>query len=65
MNNFQINNFEDLFSQQSTNFKTEKEFCIKDLPDDLIEAVIDSRERKNLHGPFKTSTEAIASMLED
>ena len=37
----------------------------KILPIDLVEAIKDSRERKNLHGPFETSEEAVRSMLED
>jgi addiction module antitoxin, relB/dinJ family len=32
---------------------------------DLMEAVTDSRERRNLHGPFSSAEEAVASMLED
>ena len=32
---------------------------------DLLEAVEDTRLRRNLHGPFKTAEEAINSMLED
>ena len=34
-------------------------------PDDLKEAINDSRNRKNLHGPFDTAEEAVKSMLED
>ena len=37
----------------------------KILPLDLLEAMKDSRERKNLHGPFKTAEDAVKSMLED
>ena len=37
----------------------------KILPLDLLEAIKDSRERKNLHGPFKTAEDAVKSMLED
>ena len=32
---------------------------------DLLEAVEDSRLRRNLNDPFKTAQEAVASMLED
>ena len=32
---------------------------------DLLEAIEDTRQRRNLHGPFKTAEEAVASMLED
>ena len=35
------------------------------VPHDLMEAVTDSRERRNLHGPFSSAEEAVASMLED
>jgi len=31
----------------------------------LREAIEDSRLRRNLHGPFKTAEEAVASMLEE
>lgn len=31
----------------------------------LCEAIYDSRYRQNLHGPFDTAEEAIASMLEE
>ena len=33
--------------------------------DDLKEAIEDSRQRKNLHGPFDSAEDAVASMLED
>ena len=32
---------------------------------DLLEAIRDTRARRNLHGPFKTAEEATAAMLED
>jgi DNA-damage-inducible protein J len=32
---------------------------------DFLEAIEDSRLRRNLHGPYKTAEEAVASMLED
>ena len=32
---------------------------------DLQEAIEDTRLRRNLHGPFKTAEEAVASMLEE
>ena len=35
------------------------------MPDDLMEAVRDSRTGRNLHGPFSSAEEAVASMLED
>lgn len=37
----------------------------RSLPIDLMEAVADSRERRNLYGPFDSAEEAVASMLED
>ena len=47
-------------------FKREKNSATeKILPLDLLEAIKDSRERKNLHGPFKTAEDAVKSMLED
>jgi DNA-damage-inducible protein J len=30
-----------------------------------LEAIEDTRLGRNLHGPFKTAEEAVASMLED
>ena len=53
------------FQTAFTDFKFGKELPEKILPDDLIEAINDTRERKNLHGPFNTAEEAVASMLED
>ncbi|BEU86628.1 hypothetical protein TAMA11512_00920 [Selenomonas sp. TAMA-11512] len=35
------------------------------IPEDLMETVHDSRMGKNLHGPFDSAEEAVASMLED
>ena len=32
---------------------------------DLLEAISDTRNRRNLHGPYKTAEEAVAAMLED
>ena len=32
---------------------------------DLLEAIQDTRNRRNLHGPYKTAEEAVAAMLED
>ena len=32
---------------------------------DFLEAIEDTRLRRNLHGPFKTAEEAVASMLEE
>jgi len=32
---------------------------------DLLEAIDDTRLRRNLHGPYKTAGEAVASMLEE
>jgi DNA-damage-inducible protein J len=32
---------------------------------DLLEAITDTRKRRNLHGPYKTAEEAVAAMLED
>jgi len=35
------------------------------LPQDLAEAIEDSRLNRNLHGPFETAEDAVKSMLED
>lgn len=35
------------------------------LPPALNKAVLDSRYRRNLHGPFDTAEEAVRSMLEE
>ena len=35
------------------------------MPDDLMEAIRDSRTGRNLHGSFSSAEEAVASMLED
>ena len=32
---------------------------------DLAQAISDTRNRRNLYGPYKTAEEAVASMLED
>ena len=32
---------------------------------DLMEAIQDTRDRRNLHGPYKTAEEAVTAMLED
>jgi DNA-damage-inducible protein J len=32
---------------------------------DLMEAITDTRKRRNLHGPYKTAEEAVTAMLED
>lgn len=42
-------------------------FSIKNpkIPDDLLEAIRDVRERRNLYGPFNSGEEAVKSMLED
>jgi len=32
---------------------------------DLLEAIEDTRRRRNLHGPFPTAEEAVAAMLEE
>ena len=32
---------------------------------DLLEAIADTRNRRNLHGPYKTAEEAVAAMLSD
>ena len=32
---------------------------------DLLEAISDTRNRRNLHGPYKTAEEAVAAMLEE
>ena len=33
--------------------------------DELLEAVEDARQHRNLHGPYKTAEDAVAAMLED
>ena len=38
---------------------------IENFPADLQEAINDSRDRKNLHGPFDTAEEVVASIFED
>jgi hypothetical protein len=30
-----------------------------------MEAITDTRKRRNLHGPYKTAEEAVTAMLED
>ena len=37
----------------------------KPLPEDLREAVYETRNRVNLNGPFKTAREAFDAMMED
>ncbi len=37
----------------------------KTVPDSLLEAIYDSRLRRNLNGPFNSAEEAVASMLEN
>ena len=32
---------------------------------DLLEAIEDTRNRRNLHGPYKTAEKAVAAMLEN
>ena len=32
---------------------------------ELLEAIEDTRTRRNLHGPYKTAEEAVAAMLEE
>ena len=32
---------------------------------DLLEAITDTRNRRNLNGPYKTAEEAVAAMLSD
>ena len=32
---------------------------------EMIEAIEDARKKRNLHGPYKTATEAVSAMLED
>ena len=47
-------------------FETEKIFShTKKISFDLAEAIKDSREQKNLYGPFETAKDAVKSMLED
>ena len=53
------------FKNTSTLKREKKSAAEKILPLDLLEAIKDSRERKNLHGPFQTAEDAIKSMLED
>lgn len=35
------------------------------LPDNMMQAINDSRNRVNLHGPYDTAQEAVAAMTED
>ena len=37
----------------------------KNLPDDLLTAIKDTREHRNLNGPFNSAADALKSMLED
>ena len=32
---------------------------------DLLEAITDTRKRRNLHGPYKTAKEVVSAMLSD
>ena len=32
---------------------------------DMMEAIEDTRKKRNLHGPYKTAAEAVSAMLED
>ena len=32
---------------------------------DMLEAITDTRKRRNLHGPYKSAEEAVAAMLSD
>ncbi len=47
--------------------RKELPFSIKDpdIPDDLLEAIRDAREHRNLYGPFNTVEEAMESLLKD
>ena len=71
MSNLTINSDEIILKNSFVNFEIQKKPQMKEspyakkLPDDLIEAINDTRSRKNLNGPFKTAEEAVASMLED
>lgn len=57
-----INDVQEVFVK----FKREKQSAQNEnLPADLLEAINDSRNRKNLHGPFDSAEDAVASMLED
>ena len=42
-------------------------FYVRQAPEDLSleKAINDTRNRKNLHGPYATAADAVASMLED
>ena len=37
----------------------------RSIPDDLREAISDSRNRENLNGPYSTAGEAVEAMLRD
>ncbi|MBQ7476156.1 MAG: hypothetical protein IJT06_02025 [Selenomonadaceae bacterium] len=54
-------NHRDIFSPKKI-FKHEN---TASLPDDLVEAIEDTRARKNLCGPFDTAEDAVAAMLAD
>ena len=58
----------DISQNYSSVFSSQKIFKCMDtatMSDDLVEAIEDTRARKNLHGPFKTAEEAVAAMLGD
>lgn len=63
----EVTNFESNLLQNEFIFFSQKADLKKfeNFPADLKEAINDSRNRKNLHGPFDTAEEAVKSMLED
>ena len=65
MKEIQFNANQNIYQTHFLNLETKKNFKMENFPSDLIEAINDTRERKNLHGPFKTASEAVASMLEE
>lgn len=65
MKGIPLNADQNNYQGQFANFASEEDFKLENLPLDLVEAIQDTRERRNLHGPFKTAAEAVESMLED
>lgn len=41
------------------------EICHKTVPENIRQAVNESRNRVNLNGPYNTAEEAVAAMMED
>ena len=65
MNDIAMNVTQNNYQPHFSSFDSEEDFKLENLSPDLVEAIKDTRKRRNLHGPFKTAAEAVASMLED